>query len=257
MRVLVLGGTAEARGLAQVLLEAGADVESSLAGRVSSPRLPVGRVRIGGFGGVDGLADYLREQRIEALVDATHPFATTMSAHAAQAGRQAGLDVVRLVRPGWADDPRASGWHWVPDYADAARAAERLGSRPFLTTGRQTLHHFEDWAGRPVLVRVVEPVDEVPPAWTVIRDRGPYRVEDELDLMRRHRVDVLLTKDSGGSYTGAKLSAAGRLGVAVVVVSRPPAPPGARPARDAADVLAMLGLPSQQNPQSQHSPQSL
>lgn len=241
-RVLILGGTAEARALAMELSEAGADVESSLAGRVSRPRLPVGRVRIGGFGGVDGLVAHLREQSVEALVDATHPFAATMTAHACAAAERSGLPLVRLVRPGWAGDPRARDWHWVPDYGAAAATAERLGHRPFLTTGRQTLRHFETWAGRPVLVRVVEPLEQVPPGWRVILDRGPYSLDGERRLLREHRIDVLVTKDSGGSYTAAKLTAAAETGAAVVVVRRPATPTGAYLASDVEAVLALLGF---------------
>ena len=225
MRVLVLGGTAEARAVAALLLDAGHDVTSSLAGRVTNPRLPVGRVRIGGFGGPAGLAEHLRTERVDAVVDATHPFAVRMSAHAVQAAAEVGVDVVRLARPGWGDHPLAHTWSWVDDYDAARETAQRLGGRPFLTTGRQTLPHFAAWRERPVLVRVVEPLGvDAPPTWTVVRDRGPYDVAGETALLREHGVDVLLTKDSGGAYTSAKLDAAHRLGVAVVVVRRPAAP---------------------------------
>lgn len=226
-RLLLLGGTAEARELARVLHNAGVEVVSSLAGRVSRPRLPVGEVRVGGFGGAAGLAHALVEGRFSHLVDATHPFAATMTEHAVEAGELAGVPVLRLARPGWAAHPHSVGWHWV-DTLDAARdVGERLGARPFLTTGRQTLASFSSWSDRPVLVRVVEPLDPPgPPAWTVVLDRGPYAVEPEEALMSRHGVDVLLTKDSGGGYTAAKLDAAHRLGIPVVVVRRPPTPAG-------------------------------
>ena len=225
MRVLVLGGTAEARALAVALLDRGVDFVSSLAGRVTRPRMPVGQVRIGGFVGVDGLADTLREGGFTHLIDATHPFATTMTAHAVAAAELAGVPALRLARPGWAGRTDADTWTWVPDLDAARVAAESLGSRPFLSSGRQTLPHFAGWIDRDVLVRVVEPLDgEVPPRWTVVLDRGPYSLDRELDLLRGHRIDVLVTKDSGGAYTSAKLDAAAELGVAVVVVARPPAP---------------------------------
>ncbi len=155
---------------------------SSLAGRVSRPRLPVGEVRVGGFGGVDGLAAFLVDRAVAAVVDATHPFAATMTAHAAQACAQTRTPLVRLARPGWAAHPDASSWTWVATHDEARAAAEALGIRPFLTTGRQTLGHYASWTDRDVLVRVVEPLETAPPArWTVVEDRGPYAVEGELD----------------------------------------------------------------------------
>jgi precorrin-6A/cobalt-precorrin-6A reductase len=244
-RVLILGGTAEARAIASTLHQAGVDVVSSLAGRVADPRLPVGRVRLGGFGGVEGLVDYLRDQQISHLVDATHPFATTMTAHAVAAAVSTGVAMVRFVRPGWAAHPDASQWHWVPGYPQARELAERLADRPFITTGRQTLPHFSaDWADRSVLVRVVEQVDGLPPSWRVVLDRGPYEVDAERRLMADHRVGVLLTKDSGGSYTAAKLSAAAQLGVPVVVVARPVTPEATVEVATVEQVIDQLGLPT-------------
>lgn len=228
VRVLVLGGTAEARALASALVVAGLSFESSLAGRVSWPRLPAGDVRIGGFGGAEGLARYMARSGVTHLVDATHPFAATMSANVVGAGLVTGVPVLRLARAGWADRPDATYWHWVSTLEEMRTTAERLGSRPFVSTGRQTLPAFEFWSDRDVLVRVVEPLTDAPPGrWTVIRDRGPYVVEAELRLLLDHRIDVLLTKDSGGSYTSAKLDAAAELETPVVILHRPPAQPGA------------------------------
>ncbi|WP_460466683.1 cobalt-precorrin-6A reductase [Calidifontibacter terrae] len=224
MTILILGGTAEARALAAAL--DGERVISSLAGRVSNPRLPSGEVRIGGFGGAAGLAAYLEEQNISALVDATHPFAVGITANAATAAEVQGVPAIRLARPGWADHPYADSWVWVPDLDAARDAAERIGGRPFLTTGRQSLPSFALWRDRPVLVRVVEPLTDAPEAWTVILDRGPYDDAQERELLRDHAVGVLLTKDSGGSYTAAKLSAARATRVPVVVVQRPSVPSG-------------------------------
>lgn len=222
MRALILGGTAEARELARELAGAGLDFLSSLAGRVTTPRLPVGQVRIGGFGGVQGLRDFLAAERITHVVDATHPFATRMSANARQACSDAAVPLMRFARPGWASRADAREWHWARGLDEARELAEGLGERPFLTTGRQTLPAFEAWADREVLVRVVEPLSGEPPRrWTVIRDRGPYSLEGELALLREHRVDVLLTKDSGGSYTSAKLDACAQLGIPLVVLRRP------------------------------------
>lgn len=219
---LILGGTAEARALAAAAIRAGLSVVSSLAGRVSRPALPVGPVRIGGFGGAAGLAGYLRDERIRAVVDATHPFAATMSASAATACGATGVPLLRLARPGWSTRDDAGRWRWVSTTAAAGEVAAQLGRRTFLTTGRQTLDDFIPLADRFVLVRVVEPpTAPLPPAWELIQDRGPYSLAGELDLMESRAIDVLVTKDSGGAYTSAKLDAAATLGLAVVVVRRP------------------------------------
>ncbi len=226
MTVLVLGGTAEARALAALLVADGVDVLSSLAGRVSRPALPEGRVRVGGFGGVAGLVAFLVEHRVAAVVDATHPFAARISAHAAAACATTGTPLLRLARPGWADHPDAGRWTWVDDVADALDVG---GDRPLLTTGRQGLEAFLPWAGRAVLARVVDPPEiALPPRWRVLRSRGPYALEGERALLVGHRADLLVTKDSGGRNTEAKLDAARELGVRVVVVRRPAPDPGVR-----------------------------
>lgn len=234
--VLVLGGTAEARDLAAHLEAKGVPLTSSLAGRVSRPRLPAGPVRIGGFGGVEGLRQWIREHEVTAVVDATHPFAATMGSHAAQACSSGEVPLLRLARPGWSQHPDAATWTWVDGHVAAREAADEVGGVPFVTTGRQTLHHHaEAWADRPVVVRLVEPPETpLPAAWTVVRSRGPFDVMAEEELMRAHEVSVLLTKDSGGRYTQAKLDAARHLGVPVVVVARPPRAAGVAEASDAA-----------------------
>ena len=244
MRVLVLGGTGEARALAAVLVARGDDVVSSLAGRVSDPALPVGRVRTGGFGGVDGLAAYI-DGRVDRVVDATHPFAAQITANAVAATAHVGVPFVRLQRPGWSVHPLADSFTWVADVDAARDAAESLGRRPFLTTGRQQLDAFASWDDRYVLVRVVDPPDwDVPVSWEVLRARGPYPYDGEHDLMRSRRVDVLLTKDSGGALTEAKLAAAHDLGVPVVVVRRPPVPEGVRVVASVDDAVAALDAKS-------------
>ncbi len=225
MTVLILGGTAEARALAQVLVGGGQRVISSLAGRVADPAVPVGDVRVGGFGGVDGLRRYLDEHRIAAVVDATHPFAAQMSRHAVAATSDVGCAVLRLARPGWVGHPRAETWTWVADLGSVVSSVDP--QRPFLTTGRQSLKAYLPWSDRQALVRVVDPPTfPLPDRWTLIRSRGPYAYAAERKIMLDHAVDALVTKDSGGSHTSAKLDAAGDLGIPVVIIARPPVPTG-------------------------------
>jgi precorrin-6A/cobalt-precorrin-6A reductase len=200
-------------------------VISSLAGRVSTPNFPPGRVRVGGFGGAGGLADYLRREQAGAVVDATHPFAAKITTNVVQAASTTGTPLVRLERPSWEGHPQANTWTWVCDAAGAGAAAESA-RRPFLTTGRQSLRDFDAWADRDVLVRLVDPpATSLPQRWNVILSRGPYSYDGERRILTEHSIDVILTKDSGGTHTVAKLDAAGDLGLPVVIIARPePAP---------------------------------
>jgi len=224
MRVLLLGGTSEARALAD-RLHPDVDIISSLAGRVPDPALPVGPVRIGGFGGADGLRDWLSGNGITAVVDATHPFAATITAHAAAACAELGVPYVVLSRPPW--DP--AGATVVASDTEAAEVVAVMGySRVFLTTGRSGVAAFSDsdaW----FLIRMVTPPDPVtlPRKNRLVLSRGPYRYDDEHALMAQNGVQAVVTKNSGGAMTRAKLDAALALGVDVVMIRRPPLPAGA------------------------------
>ena len=223
MRVLLLGGTSEARALA-ARLHPGIEVISSLAGRVPDPALPVGEVRIGGFGGVDGLRRWLSEARVDAVVDATHPYAATITANAAAACREVGLPHLVLARPAW--DPGDA--IVVSSDAEAAKtvAAERY-SRVFLTTGRSGTAVFVDVDAWFLIRAVTAPdADTLPRRHQLVLSRGPYAYDDELALLQEHRIDALVTKNSGGAMTRPKLDAASALDIAVVMVDRPPLPGG-------------------------------
>lgn len=226
--VLILGGTGEARALAAALDETpGIRAVSTLAGRIANPRLPAGEVRVGGFGGPDGLAAYLRAEGVDAVVDATHPFAERMSWSASQACGETGTALLRLERPAFARDP-AIAWHEVGSLEAAAARLPALGRRVFLTTGRQGLAAFAAVRDAFFLVRCVEAPDPaaLPPEHELVLDRGPFTVDGELALIDRHGLDVLVTKDSGGAMTQAKLAAARERGLPVIVVARPSRPAG-------------------------------
>ncbi|MDT8912123.1 cobalt-precorrin-6A reductase [Amycolatopsis sp. PS_44_ISF1] len=224
MTVLVLGGTAEARALAAQLHERDFHVVSSLAGRVAHPRLPPGEVRVGGFGGVDGLVAWLREHDVQAVVDATHPFAERIGTNAFAAAERTGIPLLRLARPGW-QEREGDRWHWADNLSEAAALLPGLGHRVFLTSGRQGLAAFADLGELWFLIRCVDPPEPpLPPHHEVRLDRGPYEVDGERALLTGHRIEVLVTKDSGGTMTAAKLTAARELGLPVVVVRRPPRP---------------------------------
>ncbi|HXP55155.1 MAG TPA: cobalt-precorrin-6A reductase [Streptosporangiaceae bacterium] len=223
MRVLLLGGTGEARQLAAGLAaRPGVEVISSLAGRTAAPAWPAGRTRVGGFGGPGELAAWLEAERIDAVVDATHPFAAAMTAAAVAATAQRGVPLVVLRRPGWTAGP-GDDWRRVPSLA--AAAASLPGQRVLLTVGRTGLDAFAADRQRWYLIRSVQaPEPPLPRRAQLIQARGPFAVADELALMRGHAIDVVVTKDSGGDLTSAKLAAARELGLPVVMVDRPAVP---------------------------------
>lgn len=221
--ILILGGTGEARELAAALHDAGVTVTTSLAGAVKNPRLPAGEVRIGGFGGPEGLAAYLEERGVAAVVDATHPFAERITASATAACAQTGVPLLRLERPGWQERP-GDKWTWAEDLAHAASLIPEHGSRVLLTTGRQGLEAFATVKAY-FLIRLVDaPQARLPVRSMIILGRGLYTLQGELALIDRHELDLVVTKDSGGSLTQAKLDAARERGLPVIIVRRPPRP---------------------------------
>jgi precorrin-6A/cobalt-precorrin-6A reductase len=222
MRILLLGGTSEARALA-ARLHPDIDVISSLAGRVPDPALPVGEVRVGGFGGVDGMRRWLSDAGVRAVIDATHPYAATITAHAAAVCGELGLPHLVLARPGW--DPCDA--IVVGSDAEAAGTVAAKGySRVFLTTGRSGTAAFVDVDAWFLIRAVTAPdADTLPRRHQLVLSRGPYRYDDELAILREHHIDALVTKNSGGAMTRPKLDAAAALDIPVVMVDRPPLPP--------------------------------
>ncbi len=239
--VLILGGTTEARGLAAELAEdRRLRVTTSLAGRVSRHAPHSGDVRLGGFGGAEGLADWLCAHGVDVLVDATHPFAEDISRNAVRAAAEAKIPLVAVRRPAWVQGPR-DDWRMVGSLDEAAARLPELGRRIFLTTGRQGLATFAALGDLWFLIRSVEPPQPpVPRHARVVLARGPFAVADELALLRAHRIDVVVTKDSGGDAVAGKLVAARTLGIPVVVIRRPPLPNGVRVVEDPAGAVEWL-----------------
>lgn len=241
--IVILGGTAEGRELSAALTARGRPAVLSLAGRTRAPSTS-GETRTGGFGGVEGLVDYLNEVSADYVVDATHPFAAQMSTNAAEACRIAKVPLVRLSRPGWEDHPLAETWCWVSDHAEASRVVDEQGAEPvLLTVGKQhSLAYAERLANRRVVARMTEePTGVIPEKWEILLARGPFSLDDELQLFRRLEVRALVTKDSGGAHTAAKLEAANTVGAAVVMIGRPAAPEGVETVASVAETLAFLG----------------
>lgn len=239
-KTLILGGTGEARALASLLHARGDAFVSSLAGRVRNPRLPAGEVRIGGFGGPGGLAAWITGNGITAVVDATHPFAARITANAARACARSGVPLLRLARPTWNPGPH-DRWLSVPDIDAAAAAVARRGGRVLLTTGRQDVGAFAGIENAWFLIRVVdEPETALPPHHELLRSRGPYHLDAERALFAAHDITLLVTKNSGGALTEAKLAAAAEAGCEVVMVERPPLPAGLDQVATVADVVAWL-----------------
>jgi precorrin-6A/cobalt-precorrin-6A reductase len=227
-RVLILGGTGDAARLAaQVAALQGVEVISSLAGRLRHPSTPVGQVRIGGFGGVTGLADYVRQQQVDLLIDATHPFAHQMSGNAASAAQACGLPYLLLVRPPW-EAVAGDRWIVVESIAAAVAVVPGIAQRVFLTIGRQELAAFAPLHHLWFLMRMIDPPapDTPVPPGTLLLERGPFALADERELLKKYDIGTIVSKNSGGDATYAKIRAARELGMPVVMIQRPPLPAG-------------------------------
>ena len=240
-KILILGGTAEARRLAERLAPRGdIDVTLSLAGRTAAPARQAVPVRVGGFGGPDGLADYLKREHVDVLIDATHPYASNISANAAAAARAADVCLIALRRPAWTP---VVGDRWV-EVKDIAAAVEALGKpsrRVLVTLGRNELAPLQ---GAPQHFYVIRSVDPVEPPLALphaqyLTARGPFAETDERALMAAHRIDVVIAKNSGSAATYGKIAAARALGINVIMLRRPAAAAG--PAVHSVDeTLALL-----------------
>jgi precorrin-6A/cobalt-precorrin-6A reductase len=227
-RVLLLGGTGEAAQLAaHAAALPGLEVITSFAGRLRHPATPAGRVRMGGFGGTAGLIHYIRAHQIDLLIDATHPFAAQMSQHAAAAALACGVPHLMLVRPAW--DPVAGDrWLSVDSMAAAVEMLPAVARRVFLTIGRQELAVFAALQDLWFLMRMIDPpVPDTPvPPGTLVLARGPFAVADERQLLQTYALEAIVTKNSGGDATYAKIIAARALGLPVVMIQRRPLPTG-------------------------------
>jgi len=221
-RILILGGTGEAAELAAQLASRN-DLEfiSSFAGRVSCPKYPIGAVRVGGFGGIEGLISYLITESISVVIDATHPFAVGISRNTEVACARLGLPLIALVRPTW-QKQKDDLWHEVTTYVDAAEFVNRKKGRVFLSIGRQEVGSFADCNDAWFLIRAIEaPTGKLPQHHEILLQRGPFDLKEELQLLRDYSIDHIVSKNSGGSGTYTKIAAARLLEIPVVMVERP------------------------------------
>ncbi|MBN3944662.1 MAG: cobalt-precorrin-6A reductase [Nostoc sp.] len=228
MRVLILGGTGDAAELAaKVTTIQGLEVITSLAGRTREPSIPLGDLRVGGFGGAVGLASYLQVMEIDLLIDATHPFATQISFNAADAATEVGIPRLMLIRPPW-EKVSADRWIEVDSVAAAATALQNQAQRVFLTVGRQELAAFAHLEKIWFLMRMIDPPgdDALVPSGMVLCDRGPFTLKNERQILIQNNIDTIVSKNSGGNATKPKIIAAREMGVKIVMVNRPAIPPG-------------------------------
>ena len=225
-RVLLLGGTTEASALARAMAEVGIDAIFSYAGRTDAPVAQPLPMRIGGFGGVDGLVAWIKSEAITHIVDATHPFAARMSQNVLIASKIAGVPLLVLERPAWVAEP-GDDWQHVPDTEAAVRALPDRPTRVFLAIGKQTLSLFASKPQHNYLLRLVDAPEgplPLPDAEAVIA-RGPFTEADDLKLLTDHRIEVIIAKNAGGSGAEAKLKAARLLQIPVILIDRPVLPP--------------------------------
>jgi precorrin-6A/cobalt-precorrin-6A reductase len=251
-RLLILGGTTEARALADALAtRPGLDVTTSLAGRTIEPRRPKGNIRVGGFGGAIGMADYLKSAAIDQVIDATHPHAAAISAHAVEACRIAGRPLLRFERKAWVPQ-MGDRWIVVDNLAAAARVAPEMGRRAFLTIGVKELAAFAAAGKIWFLVRLVDrPAGPIPLRdHELILARGPFTLGDERALMEGHRIDLVIAKNSGGEATYAKIAAARELGLPVLLLRRPALPP----AETASSIAEAIGWVEARTGRDKHPP---
>jgi precorrin-6A/cobalt-precorrin-6A reductase len=228
MRVLILGGTTEASALARLLAgDARFEATLSLAGRTTARSPQPIATRVGGFGGAEGLVRFLSEQQIDAMIDATHPYAARISANAVAACRKAGVPLASLVRPAWAPQS-GDKWQTVPTAVDAALALGKTPRRVFLSLGRQELHCFAAFPQHRYIARLIEPPQQaaLPHGLVLLQQRGPFDIDAELHLLKERKIEVVVSRNSGGSATYPKIEAARALGLPVVMIARRAKPIG-------------------------------
>ncbi len=224
MRILILGGTGDATTLAAKASQIpDLEVVSSIAGRTQTPIAPVGAIRVGGFGGAAGLAQYLRENQIDRVIDATHPFAAQISWNAAQAAAEVGIPHVMLIRPAW-EKTEHDRWIEVADIESAVCRVEAQGQRVFLTIGRQQLAPFARLQNIWFLMRSIDSPTSSIPNGKILLDRGPFTVQDERRLIADYNIDMIVSKNSGGNATYAKIIAAREMEIPIVMIDRPAVP---------------------------------
>lgn len=246
-RVLILGGSADGFEVAELFVTRGFDVVTSFAGRTETRRAPAGVARVGGFGGITGLAAYIAVEDFSIVIDATHPFASAIKLHAEKACYEVGAPLVHVMRAPWAPEPD-DDWRFAPDTEAAATLTPLTAGNCFLTVGRMKIAPFAKRDDLSFVVRTVENASSefVHPASVFIRDRGPFTLENERALFDRHRIDCLVTANSGGHGAAAKLAVARERGMPVVLIDRPPPPEGkvVETAAQALDeAVALIGDP--------------
>ena len=227
-RLLILGGTGDAVELASLAIDLSElGIITSLAGRTSAPKSLVGDVRIGGFGGEAGLIAYLQAEQINLIIDATHPFAAQISQNAAAAATKVGISRLMLIRPEWGRLPE-DNWIEVESIEAAVPAIPASAERVFVTIGRQQLAPFASLTDKWCLMRSIDPPDAsilLPPG-KLLLDRGPFSLDSERELLREYQIQAIVSKNSGGDATYAKMIAARELGLPVIMVQRPMVPEG-------------------------------